>query len=153
MPNTYTQVYLHFIFTVKGKRSLINVRHNYELQKYITGIIQNRGHKMLAINNMPDHMHILIGYGTNMSISDLMRDIKSISSKFINEKKWIHGKFEWQNGYGVFSYSKSQIDRVIKYINNQQIHHKKQSFREEYLSLLEKLNIKYDEKFLFEWIE
>lgn len=97
-------------------------------------------------------MHILIGYGTTISIADLMRDIKAISSKFINEKNWIKGRFEWQEGYGVFSYSRSQIDKVIKYINTQQEHHKKKSFKNEYLDILKKAAVDYDERYLFDWI-
>ena len=151
MANTYSQVYLQLIFAVKGKYNIIPVKNNDELQKYITGIIQNRNQKLLAINNMPDHMHILIGYGTTISIADLMRDIKAISSKFINEKNWIKGRFEWQEGYGVFSYSRSQIDKVIKYINSQQEHHKKNSFKKEYLNILKKSDVDYDERYLFDW--
>ena len=153
MANTYSQVYLQLIFAVKNRGNLIPVKHNTELQKYITGIIQNRNQKLLAINNMPDHMHILIGYGTTLSIADLMRDIKAISSKFINEKKWVKGKFEWQSGYGVFSYSRSQIDNVIKYINAQQDHHKKKDFKNEYLDILKKADVGYDDRYLFDWIE
>lgn len=153
MANTYCQVYLQFIFAVKGKESLLPAIHNDELQKYISGIVRNRNQKMLAINNVADHLHMLVGFGTVMSISDFMEEVKSISSKFINDEKWIKGKFEWQRGYGVFSYSRSQIDRVIKYIRNQQEHHKKSSFREEYLDFLRKFEIEYDERYLFEWIE
>ncbi len=153
MANTYSQVYLQFIFAVKGRQSLINPKHNDELQKYITGIVQNRKQKMLAINNMPDHLHLLVGFGTTISMADFMEEVKSISSKFINEKEWIRGKFEWQRGYGVFSYSRSQIDSVINYISNQQEHHKKSSFKEEYLNYLRKFEVDYDERFLFEWIE
>jgi len=108
---------------------------------------------MLAINNMPDHLHLLVGFGTTISMADFMEEVKSISSKFINEKEWIRGKFEWQRGYGVFSYSRSQIDSVINYISNQQEHHKKSSFKEEYLNYLRKFEVDYDERFLFEWIE
>jgi len=137
----------------RGKRILIPDKHKDELQKYITGIIQNRKHKLLAINNMPDHIHIFIGLHPTMALSDLVRDIKAISSKFISEKKWIRGKFEWQKGYGAFSYSHSHIDNVVKYIKNQEEHHKKRTFKEEYMELLEKFEIEYDEKYLFEWIE
>ncbi len=153
MANTYSQVYLQYIFTVKGRQNLIFPRHNDELQKYITGIVQNRKQKMLAINNVPDHLHLLVGFDTTMSMADFMEEIKSISSKFINNKGWMKGKFEWQRGYGVFSYSRSQIDDVIKYIMNQQEHHKKRTFKEEYLEFLKKFEIDYDEKYLFEWIE
>ena len=153
MANTYSQVYLQFIFAVKGRQSLIPERHNNELQKYITGVVQARNQKMLAVNNVPDHLHMLVGFGTTMSISDFMEETKSIASKFINEKRWLRGKFEWQRGYVVFSYSRSQIDNVIKYIMNQQEHHKKHTFKEEYLEFLRKFEIDYDERYLFEWIE
>jgi len=152
MANTYSQVYLQFVFAVKGRQSIIPNNCNDELQKYITGIVQNRNQKMLAINNVSDHLHMLVGFGTTMAISDLMEEVKAISSKFINDKKWVHGKFEWQRGYGVFSYSRSQIDYVIRYILNQQEHHKKRTFKEEYLDLLKEFEIEYDEKYLFEWI-
>ena len=153
MANTYSQVYLQFVFAVKGRQSLINPKNNEELQKYITGIVQNRKQKMLAINNMPEHLHLFVGFGTTMSMADFMEEVKSISSKFINENGWVKGKFEWQRGYGVFSYSRSQIDNVIKYIINQQEHHKKKTFKEEYLEFLKKFEVEYDEQYLFEWIE
>jgi len=153
MANTYSQVYLQFIFAVKGRQNLINQKYNDELQKYITGIVQNRKQKLLAINNVPDHLHMLVGFNTTMSLADFMEETKSISSKFINDNKWINSKFEWQRGYGVFSYSRSQIDVVIKYILNQQLHHKKKSFKEEYIEFLKIFEIEYDEKYLFEWIE
>ncbi len=153
MANTYSQVYLQFVFAVKGRQSLINPKYNVELQKYITGIVQNRKQKMLAINNVTDHLHMLVGFGTTISMSDFMEEVKSISSKFINEKGWVHGKFEWQRGYGVFSYSRSQIDNVIHYIQNQQEHHKQKSFKEEYLEFLRKFEIEFDDRYLFEWIE
>ena len=153
MANTYSQVYLQFIFAVKGRQSLINPKHNEELQKYITGIAQNRKQKILAINNVPNHLHLLIGFNTTMSMADFMEELKAISSKFINEKGWMPGRFEWQRGYGVFSYSRSQIDGVVKYIMNQQEHHKKRTFKEEYLDFLRKFEAEYDEKYLFEWVE
>ncbi len=123
------------------------------MQKYITGIVQNRKQKMLAINNVPDHLHLLVGCGTTMSMEDLMEEVKAISSKFINDKGWTRGKFEWQRGYGVFSYSRSQMDDVIKYILNQQEQHTKKKFKEEYLEFLKKFDVEYDERYLFEWIE
>jgi len=153
MANTYSQVYLQFIFAVKGRQNLINQKYNDELQKYITGIVQNRNQKMLAINNVQDHLHMLVGFNTIMSMADFMEETKSISSKFINDNKWNNSKFEWQRGYGVFSYSRSQIDVVIKYILNQQLHHKKKLFKEEYIEFLKIFEIEYDEKYLFEWIE
>ena len=144
---------MQFVFAVKGRISLINAKHNDELQKYITGIVQNRKQKMLAINNVPDHLHLLVGFGTTMSMEDLMEEVKAISSKFINDKGWTRGKFEWQRGYGVFSYSRSQMDDVIKYILNQQEQHTKKTFKEEYLEFLKKFDVEYDERYLFEWIE
>ena len=153
MANTYSQVYLQFIFAVKGRQSLINHRYNEELQKYIVGIAQMRKQKVLAINNVPNHLHLFVGFTTTMSMADFMEEVKSVSSKFINEKGWISGKFEWQRGYGVFSYSRSQIDRVIKYVMNQQEHHKKVTFKEEYLDFLKKFQVDYDARYLFEWVD
>jgi REP element-mobilizing transposase RayT len=135
-----------------GHENVIPVRHKEELQKYTTGIIQNRKHKLLAINFMPDHVHIFIGYQPSQPLPDLLRDIKANSSKFINENKWFPGKFQWQEGYGSFSYGHSQIDNVIQYINSQEEHHKKATFKEEYLKLLQKFDIDYDPKYLFDWI-
>lgn len=153
MANTYTQLYIHIVFTVKNRESIIPKKNKEELQKYITGIIQNRNHKLLAINTMPDHIHILIGYKPSQPLPDLIRDIKANSSKFMNEKRWIIGRFNWQEGYGAFSYSRSGIDNVINYINNQEEHHKKSSFKDEYLQLLKKFEVDYDEQYLFNWIE
>jgi putative transposase len=153
MANTYTQIYIHIIFTVKGKHNLIPRVYNSEIQKYLSGLIQKRNHKLLAINNEPDHMHILIGLDPKISISDFSRDIKSIASKFINEKRWFKKRFEWQKGYGAFSHSRSQINHVITYIQNQEEHHKRKSFKEEYIELLKKFNVKYNDKYLFDWIE
>lgn len=119
------------------------------MYKYISGIIKNNGHKLLAINGMPDHIHIFTGLNPKVSISDTVRDIKANSSKFINDKKFVTGRFEWQEGFGAFSYSHSQIDSVIKYIKNQEIHHKKRTFKEEYLELLKKFDVVYDERYVF----
>lgn len=153
MPNTYSQLYVQIVFAVKGRKNLISKQNREELHKYITGIVTNKKQKMLAVFAMPDHIHILVGIKTNISVSDLTRDIKASSSKFINEQKWMPIKFCWQEGFGAFSYSRSQIDTVIKYILNQEEHHKKKSFKEEYLKILQKFEIEYDEKYLFEWIE
>lgn len=152
MPNTYTQLYIQIVFAVKGRQNLIQENNRVELQKFITGIVQNREQKLLSIYAMPDHIHILVGLKPNIDISDLVRDIKAGSSKFINDSKWINGKFNWQEGYGAFSYSKSQIDTVVNYIINQKEHHKTKTFKEEYLDFLHKFEIEYDEKYLFEWI-
>lgn len=149
MANTYTQIYVQMVFSVKDRLYLINDSFNTELYKYITGIIRNKKHKPLAINGMPDHIHIFLGLNPNVSVSDAVRDIKSNSSNFVNEKKFIKGKFAWQDGFGAFSYSHSQIDTVIKYINKQQIHHQKKTFKEEYLEFLKKFKVVYDERYIF----
>jgi REP element-mobilizing transposase RayT len=151
MSNTYTQIYLQLVFCPFGREYVIPMKHKEELQKYTSGIIQNRKHKLLAINFMPDHVHIFIGYDPVQPLPYLMRDVKACTSKFINEHKWMPGKFQWQKGYGAFSYSHSQIDYVINYVNNQDEHHKNLSFKEEYLLFLEKYEVAYDPKYLFEW--
>jgi REP element-mobilizing transposase RayT len=133
-----------------GRQNIIPVKHKEELQKYTTGIIQNRKHKLLAINFMPDHVHIFIGYHPSQPLPDLLRDIKASTSKFINERRWMPGRFQWQDGYGAFSYGQSQIDNVIQYINTQEEHHRKSSFRDEYIKFLEKFDIEYDSRYLFE---
>jgi REP element-mobilizing transposase RayT len=153
MPNTYSQIYIQIVFAVKGRPNLIPKKHREELHKYITGIVQKREQKMLSIFCMPDHVHILVGLEPSIAISDLARDIKAGSSKFINDNGWIKGKFNWQEGFGAFSYSRSQIDSVIKYILNQEEHHKKKTFKEEYIDFLKKFEVEYDERYLFEWIE
>ena len=149
MANTYTQIHIHFVFAVKFRNGIIQSQWKDNLYKYITGIVQNNNHKLLAINGMSDHIHILIGIRPSQSISDLMKDVKQGSSLWINENKLTNGRFEWQEGYGAFSYSKSQVNTVIEYIKNQEIHHRKRTFREEYLEFLEKFEIEYDEKFIF----
>lgn len=123
------------------------------MQKYITGIISKRKQKLLAIYCNPDHAHIFVGKKPELSISDLVRDVKAGSSKFINDKKWIVGKFSWQTGTGSFSHSHSQIDTVVKYVNNQKEHHHKKTFKEEYLEMLKNFAVDYDERYLFEWLE
>jgi len=133
MPNTYSQIYIQIVFAVQGRKNLIPKQHREELHKYITGIVQKREHKMLSVFCMPDHIHLLVGLKPFMAISDLARDIKVGSSNFINDKKWIQGKFNWQEGYGAFSSSRSQIDDAIKYILNQEDHHRGKTFRDEYI--------------------
>lgn len=152
MPNTYTQIYLHIVFAVRERDAMIKPEHKEEIHKYITGIVQKRDHKLIAINSMPDHVHILIGYDPKQALSELVRDIKAGSSKFINDSKSLKSKFFWQEGYGAFSYSRSQLDNVVKYIENQEEHHKKIDFRAEYLEMLEKFSVDYDPKYLFEWL-
>jgi REP element-mobilizing transposase RayT len=150
MANTYTQIYIQIVFAVQGRQSLIQAERNDELQKYITGIVTNQGQKLIAINNMPDHMHILIGQKPTMALSDLVRDIKAGSSGFINERRWVAGRFSWQEGFGAFSYGHSQLGAVIRYIQNQQQHHRRRSFAEEYEQLLERFNIPHDERYAFQ---
>lgn len=153
MANTYSQIYIQIVFAVKGRQNLIYQKNREELHKYITGIVTNRAQKLYAIFAMPDHLHILVSISPNISISDFVRDIKAGSSKFINDSNWINGKFNWQEGYGAFSYAKSQVDNVVKYILNQEEHHQKKTFKEEYLEFLQKFEIDYDEKYVFEWLE
>lgn len=152
MANTYTQIYIQVVFAVQHRQNLINKDKKEELHKYITGIIRNKNQKLFAINSMPDHVHIFIGVKPSVALSDLVRDIKNNSSTFINEKKWVMGKFNWQKGFGAFSYGHSQIDTVVKYIQNQDSHHAKKTFNEEYLEILKKFNVEYDDKYLFDWI-
>ncbi|MDA6069626.1 IS200/IS605 family transposase [Flavobacterium sp. AC] len=149
MANTYTQIHIHFVFAVKFRQGIINKEWKEELYKYIAGIIKNNNHKLLAINGISDHVHILIGIRPAQSISDLMKNIKQDSSKWINNSRFLECHFEWQEGYGAFSYSKSQLTAVISYIENQELHHKKRTFREEYIDFLEKFEIDYEEKFIF----
>ena len=148
MANTYTQIHLQFIFAVKYRDGIIHASWENELYKYITGIVQNYKHKMLSINGMPDHLHLLIGMRPTQSVSDLMQDVKGSSSKWINENHLVKGKFEWQEGYGAFSYSASHIPSVITYIENQKEHHRKKSFTEEYVEFLQKFDVEYDERYI-----
>jgi putative transposase len=149
MANTYTQIYIQVVFAVEGRQSLIAPEHNNELQKYITGIVSGQKQKLIAINNMPDHLHMLVGLKPDMALSDLVRDVKAGSSKVINEKHWVMGRFSWQEGFGAFSYSRSQLGTVIRYIENQQKHHAKKSFLDEYTQLLEKFGVEYDQRYIF----
>jgi REP element-mobilizing transposase RayT len=153
MANTYTQIYVQIVFAVQGRRNLITEYNREKLEKYICGIISNKKSKPLAIYCNPDHTHVLIGLDPSVSVSDIGRDIIANSSKWINENRWIIGKFNWQEGFGAFTYSKSQIDRVSKYILNQAKHHRKISFREEYFDFLDEYGIEYNEKYVFKWIE
>ena len=153
MPNTYTQIYIQLVFAVKHRQALIQPQFKDELYKYITGIFKNQNQKMLAVNGMPDHIHIFFGMTPDIKLSNLVRDVKSDSSLFINEKKLSKFKFHWQEGYGAFSYSQSQKAEVIKYIMNQEDHHRKKTFREEYVDFLKKFNVEYDEKYLFEFFD
>jgi putative transposase len=151
--NTYTQIYIQVVFAVQGRQNLIRREHNDELQKYITGIATGQGQKLIAINNMPDHVHMLIGQKPNIALSDLVRAIKAGSSGFVNDRRWVAGRFSWQEGFGAFSYSHSQLSAVIRYIQNQQEHHRHKSFREEYIELLKRFNVAHDEKYVFQFVE
>jgi len=153
MANTYTEIYVQIIFAVQGKENLIYESIRDRVGKYICGTVSNNNSKSLSIYCNPDHVHILIGLHPTISISDMARDIKASSSKMINENCLIKGKFRWQEGYGAFTYSKSQIDSVAKYILNQPEHHKKKNFKDEYLDILHKLDIKYDDAYLFDWYD
>ena len=153
MPNTYTQVYVHFVSAVKYRKSVISKEWKEEMHRYITGIVQNNKHKMLAINSVADNLHMLVGLHTEQSLSKLMELVKGDSSEFINKKKFTAFYFQWQGGYGAFSNSKSQIDGVIKYIANQEKHHAKKTFLEEYMELLDKYNIDYDKWYIFKELE
>lgn len=149
MANTYTQIHIQVIFSVQNRYCLISDKWKDELYQYITGVVRNNNHKLLAINGMPDHIHIMIGLRPSQSISDLMQDIKGNSSKWINEKRYVKGRFSWQEGYGAFSYSRSDVSRVIQYINDQLIHHRKKDFDHEYKELLDEFGIEYDERYIF----
>lgn len=153
MPNTYTQIYIQVVFAVNGRQSLITPSFKEDLFKYIGGTMRNAGQKLIAINGMPDHVHILVGLKPTVAISDLVKDIKVASSRLINDKNWVRGRFSWQEGFGAFSYSQSHLSKVASYIENQERHHARRSFREEYLSLLESFQIEHDERYLFKWIE
>jgi len=153
LANTYTQLYIQLVFSPKGRISFIQPAWEDQLFKYVTAVVQNDKHKMLAINGMPDHIHIFLGLNPAISISDLVKDIKRASNNWIKDRKFIKGKFEWQEGYGAFSYSKSQIDQVCKYIENQKSHHAKTSFKSEYIALLKLFYISFKDEYLFEFYD
>lgn len=153
MANTYTQIHIQVVFTVQNRDCIIQNSWKEELYKYISGVIQNHKHKVLAINGMPDHLHILIGMRPTQSLSDLMQDVKGSSSKWINQKRFTKGKFSWQEGFGAFSYGKSQITQVIDYIKNQELHHQKRTFLEEYKDFLEKFEVDFDQRFIFQEVK
>lgn len=153
MSNTYTQLYIQLVFAVKFREALITESIRDGLQKFLTGIAQNNKHKMLAVYCMPDHTHVLVGLHPTQSISGLAADLKSNSSRWLNETKQIRHQFNWQEGYGAFSYHKSRLPGMINYVLTQNEHHKKKSFRDEYLGLLNEFDIGYDEKYLFTWLE
>jgi len=151
MANTYSQIYLQFVFAVKNRECLIPKTHKEELQKYFTALVRNRKAKMLAVNCMPDHTHIFVGFKPVLSVSEFIKEIKVESNEFINSKRWANHRFSWQEGYGVFSYSHSHIDSVVKYVLNQEEHHRRKTFKEEYQNFLKKFEIPFDDKYLFEF--
>lgn len=153
MAGTFSQIYIQVVFAVKGRENLISEQWQNELHKYISGIIKAKEQKPIIVNGVGDHIHCFIGLKPAMAISDLVRDIKNNSSKFINERKFVKGKFQWQEGYGAFSYSHSQIEQVYNYILNQKEYHKKKTFKEEYIDFLNKFEIEHKPEYLFEWIE
>lgn len=153
MAGTFSQIYIQVVFTVKGWENLIGKEWKDELHKYIAGIIKGKEQKPIIVNGMPDHTHAFVGLRPAMAISDLVRDIKNNSSNFINEKRLVKGRFSWQEGYGAFSYSHSHIQNVYDYILNQEEHHRKKTFKEEYIEFLKRFEIEYNEKYLFEWME
>lgn len=152
MANTYTQIHIQIVFAVNNRESLIKKEWKNELYKYITGIIQNHNHKMIQINGMPDHIHILIGMRPTQALSELVKVIKGDSSKWINQKNYLKNKFSWQAGFGAFSYAKTQVSQVASYIQNQEHHHKTTSFKDEYIDLLTSFEIDYDKQFILKEI-
>ncbi|MEQ8715039.1 MAG: IS200/IS605 family transposase [Cyclobacteriaceae bacterium] len=153
MAGTYTQIYIQCVFAVKHRQGLLGKAWRQEVFKYMSGIVTNKGSKSIIINGVSDHVHLFIGLNPATALSDLVRDVKNNSSKFINEQKWLASKFQWQSGYGAFSYAQSQLGAVYRYIENQEEHHRKKSFREEYHEFLKKYEIDHDERYLFEWLE
>jgi putative transposase len=153
MPGTFTQIYIQIVFAVQGRQNLIKPSFEEELYKYISGIVSAKEQKSLAVNGMPDHVHVLVGLKPSMRVSDLVRDIKNNSTNFINKHDWLKTAFSWQEGYGAFSYSQSNFGKVIDYIKNQKQHHQKKTFKQEYLSFLKKFNICFEERYLFDFFE
>ena len=153
MADTFSQIYIHLVFSVKERQNVIHKTWREELFKYVSGILKGKYQKVFAIGGMPDHIHILISLRPNCMISELVNSVKTNSSKWINSRGFVKGKFNWQEGYVAFSYGQSQLDHVIQYINNQEQHHQKRSFKEEYIELLQRFNVKFEEKYLFDWVE
>ncbi|MFY0601781.1 MAG: IS200/IS605 family transposase [Cyclobacteriaceae bacterium] len=150
MAGTFSQIYIQCVFAVKGRENLLSKAWRDEVFKYMAGVIKNKGQKSIIINGVADHVHVFVGLKPSIALSDLVRDIKNNTSNFINDKKWLAQKFSWQEGYGAFSYSHSQIDKVYQYILNQEEHHRKKTFKEEYLDFMVKNEIPHDERFLFD---
>lgn len=152
MSDTFTQIYIQVVFAVKYREALLHPDWEHKMYKYITGIVQNRQQKMLAVNGVADHIHFLVGMKPTCMLSDLVREVKKSSTEFINHQQFTPKSFRWQEGFGAFSYSHSQISNVINYIHNQKEHHQKQTFRDEYIELLNKTEVSYKEEYLFNWI-
>lgn len=152
MPGTFSQIYIQCVFAVKGRQNFMKKSWREEVYKYMSGIIKNKHQKPIIINGVEDHVHLFIGIRPSIALSDLIRDVKNNSSNYINENKWLSGKFSWQEGFGAFSYAHSQIDQVYQYIKNQEQHHRKRTFREEYIDFLTKYEIPHEERFLFDWL-
>ena len=153
MANTYTQIYIQVVFAVSGRANLLLPAYKEEINKYITGIVSGQGQKLIAINGMPDHVHLLVGLRPDMALSALIREVKAGSSKFINGKRWVRGRFCWQEGFGAFSYAHSQLGAVVKYIQNQEQHHSRKSFRDEYTTLLRKFDVAFEHKYVFDFLD
>jgi REP element-mobilizing transposase RayT len=153
MANTYNQIYIHIVFAVKYRDAAIAKSWRQELYQYIIGLIERRGHKVYAVGGVSDHIHILVSLSPKQAISELVQEVKRASSLWIKEKRFVRCRFAWQEGFGVFSYGKSQIDNVVKYIQNQEIHHAKRTFRDEYVSLIKLFGVEYDAKYLFREME
>jgi len=152
MANTYSQIYIQIVFAVQGRQNLLAKEWRQEVFKYMAGIIKNNGQKPIIVNGMDDHVHVFVGLKPVLALSDLVRDIKNNSTNFINDNNWIKGKFNWQEGYGAFSYSHSQVEDVYNYISNQEQHHTRQTFQEEYIGFLKKFEIEHDLEYIFEWM-
>ena len=153
MAGTFTQLYIQVVFAVKGRSSLLQKPWRDEVFKYMAGIIKNQGQKPIIVNGIADHAHLFIGQKPSIALSDLIRNVKKSTTKFINEQKWVRGRFAWQEGYGAFSYGHSQVETVYNYILNQEEHHRKKTFRDEYLEFLEKFQVPYEDRYLFEWLD
>ncbi|MCH8331598.1 MAG: IS200/IS605 family transposase [Bacteroidetes bacterium] len=150
MAATYSQLYVQIVFTVKRRKALIPEKHAERIRRYITGIIQMQRHKVYSINNVPDHIHILVSLNPSESISDLVKRIKVASTNLINDNQWVPGGFQWQSGYGAFSYSPSDVKNVAEYIDRQQEHHRAKDFKTEYKQMLEEHEIDYDEQYMLD---
>ena len=152
MAGTYSRIHIQIVFAVKGRDNLLLKPWREEVFKYMAGIINEKGQKSIIVNGVTDHVHVFVGLKPSVALADLVRDVKSNSSNFINKKRFVQGRFSWQEGYGAFSYSYSQLDTVYKYILHQEEHHREKTFKEEYLEFLRKFEIEHDEKYLFEWL-